>query len=350
MKFPTLRNLALIAALTHTPFCLGQVPGGPGDLSPHIDIGVDADTGQLQLAFTDIEAGVPIVVDNFLNSVPGGGGGFTNIPFSADQDVAYRTASSSIAADGGFSSFLDFGQSSPQIAVEAVELDPLFRAFAFPSSLIDEPGDSVILNAAGQFIDFHPTYFFPTDDPGFIGRAEGLFRLVPLTSTDVFTPSDSFELIFVVGGDFDDDSRLTDDDIALLEAAIDMSSTDPQFDLNRDDNVDDFDLDFFFTVLLEQPLPGLIGDYDGDGFVGQSDLDLVLLNFGSAELPEGFDVNGLPDTPGFDGFDGLIGQNELDAVLLNFGGGSLPGLSAVPEPGVASLIVFGGVAGLRRRR
>ncbi|MEM7626719.1 MAG: PEP-CTERM sorting domain-containing protein [Planctomycetota bacterium] len=90
----------------------------------------------------------------------------------------------------------------------------------------------------------------------------------------------------------------------------------------------------------------LEGDYNGDGFVGQGDLDLVLLNFGATMLPPGF-VEGA--IPGGGPFDGLIGQNELDGVLLNFGNGTPP-VVAVPEPTTAAaLAVLAGLLGRRRR-
>ena len=88
----------------------------------------------------------------------------------------------------------------------------------------------------------------------------------------------------------------------------------------------------------------LAGDFNGDGFVGQSDLDLVLLNFGDNVLPAGFNEAALAG----DGFDGLIGQNELDLVLLNFGSDSTA-LSAVPEPSSFLLLTLGGLAAVRRR-
>ena len=110
---------------------------------------------------------------------------------------------------------------------------------------------------------------------------------------------------------------------------------------------DNFDLRLLTAIEAEL---FITGDYNGDGFVGQQDLDLVLLNFGDTELPDGFEegalAGGLP-------FDGLIGQDELDGVLLNFGDGTAvasANLSAVPEPATAALLLVGGVAMTTRRR
>jgi hypothetical protein len=66
------------------------------------------------------------------------------------------------------------------------------------------------------------------------------------------------------------------------------------------------------------------GDYNQNGLVEQGDLDLVLLNWGSADVPVGWTFD-LPD--------GNIDQSELDGVLLNWG--NVAGRStaaAVPEP------------------
>ena len=90
----------------------------------------------------------------------------------------------------------------------------------------------------------------------------------------------------------------------------------------------------------------LTGDFNGDGFVSQGDLDLILLNWGDAVVPTGW--------YSYDAFDGAISQNELDAVLLNWGNGNAPSgpaLNAIPEP--HSLLLAGAgaaVLGLRRRR
>ena len=88
------------------------------------------------------------------------------------------------------------------------------------------------------------------------------------------------------------------------------------------------------------------GDYNGDGFVSQPDLDLVLLNWGDNVLPGGFDQAGLQSY----NFDGLISQNELDGVLLNWGDGTPPNVAAIPEPATAALMGFGAWAAFVRRR
>ena len=88
------------------------------------------------------------------------------------------------------------------------------------------------------------------------------------------------------------------------------------------------------------------GDYNGDGFVSQADLDLVLLNWGAAVVPAEWLAT--------DQFDGVqVSQNELDGVLLNWGSGTPPaGVSAIPEPATLGLLTLGGLAlsGRQRRR
>ena len=86
----------------------------------------------------------------------------------------------------------------------------------------------------------------------------------------------------------------------------------------------------------------LTGDYDGDGFVSQADLDLVLLNWGdpSPPAPPGW-VNQVPE--------GVIGQEALDNVLLNWGNGTPP-LGAVPEPGTAMMLLTAMMTRGSRRR
>jgi hypothetical protein len=78
------------------------------------------------------------------------------------------------------------------------------------------------------------------------------------------------------------------------------------------------------------------GEYNGNGRVEQTDLDLVLLNWGQAAAPppDGW-MNELPG--------GLIDQEELDRVLLGWGDRVVfpsQGAVGVPEPGSIVLIVI----------
>ena len=104
------------------------------------------------------------------------------------------------------------------------------------------------------------------------------------------------------------------------------------------DNVD--------LAILTATDPVIEGDYDGNGFVSQSDLDVVLLNWGSSNFPG--DENAIP---GGGPFDGLMGQNELDGVLLNWGDTSLAvSQSTIPEPHSLLLLVLGlSVSNSRRK-
>ena len=100
-----------------------------------------------------------------------------------------------------------------------------------------------------------------------------------------------------------------------------------------------------FDTLQYLTTPFLLdGDYNGDGFVSQADLDLVLLNWGDSTLPSGWMA--------VDQFDGVqVSQNELDGVLLNWGDGNPPVVSVVPEPAsIALLVGAGGALGARRTR
>ena len=86
----------------------------------------------------------------------------------------------------------------------------------------------------------------------------------------------------------------------------------------------------------------LPGDVDGDGFVGLSDLDIILASWNQS-VPPGNSQADLTN-------DDYVGLDDLDIVLNNWNIGTPP-VTAVPEPMVASILGFG-IAGMvvRRRR
>jgi hypothetical protein len=77
-------------------------------------------------------------------------------------------------------------------------------------------------------------------------------------------------------------------------------------------------------------VPLLVGDLDGDGFVGINDLNIVLGAWNQA-VPPG---NPLADPSG----DGFVGIDDINIVLGNWNVGTPPAADAVPEP--ATLVVF----------
>ena len=86
--------------------------------------------------------------------------------------------------------------------------------------------------------------------------------------------------------------------------------------------------------------PPLQGDLDGDGFVGITDLNLVLSNW-NLTIPPG---DPAADPSG----DDFVGIEDLNEVLGNWNAGTPP-TAAVPEPGVLAVMGLGGLVLLRRR-
>ena len=83
------------------------------------------------------------------------------------------------------------------------------------------------------------------------------------------------------------------------------------------------------TILL----PTLVGDLDGDGFVGLDDLNLVLSNW-NQNVPPG---DPLADPSG----DGFVGIDDLATVLGHWNAGTLAPPASVPEPVGLTLFAAG---------
>jgi len=96
-----------------------------------------------------------------------------------------------------------------------------------------------------------------------------------------------------------------------------------------------------FVTSLSGTAP-LVGDLDGDGFVGINDLNIILGAWNQSVPP------GDPDAdPSGDGF---VGLDDLNAVLGNWNAGTPPPPgAAVPEPASLTLLTLAGLTILQRR-
>ncbi|XAL99519.1 PEP-CTERM sorting domain-containing protein [Phycisphaeraceae bacterium D3-23] len=92
-----------------------------------------------------------------------------------------------------------------------------------------------------------------------------------------------------------------------------------------------------FQLTLVEDISVVLGDIDGDGFVGAGDLDLILANWGATGTPADADGSG------------TVGQGDLDIVTGNWGGGSPPE-TVVPEPGSLAALGLCSLLVMRRRR
>ncbi|MCH7814774.1 MAG: hypothetical protein IID40_12230, partial [Planctomycetes bacterium] len=99
-----------------------------------------------------------------------------------------------------------------------------------------------------------------------------------------------------------------------------------------------------YALVNEAPFlgTGLLGDLNGDGFVGIADLNIVLSNW-NQNVPPGDPLADPTD-------DGFVGIADLNFVLSNWNTGTpVAGNANIPEPGGVALLMVSGLALLRRK-
>lgn len=148
-------------------------------------------------------------------------------------------------------------------------------------------------------------------------------------------------------GDLDGDGVVDAADVNLLFDSFADPAPDPRFDLDGDGDTDAIDAELFITDVLGT----FFGDADLNGLVDVVDLGRVGLNFDQS-------VEGWADGD-FNG-DRLVDVVDLGQLGLNFTAGnhdaadapiaSDADLRAVPEPGAALLLAFGGLGLVTRSR
>lgn len=102
--------------------------------------------------------------------------------------------------------------------------------------------------------------------------------------------------------------------------------------------------DLGITIAIELAT-ALLGDLDGDGFVGITDLNLILSAWNQSVAP-GDTLAGDPSG------DGFVGIEDLNIILGNWNSGTPPGAgdnANIPEPGTAVLLALGAIVWVKKR-
>ena len=135
--------------------------------------------------------------------------------------------------------------------------------------------------------------------------------------------------ITITPGDLNIDGVADDLDIDLLREAIAMMSTEIQFDLNGDTFIDNEDVIFLLTDILDTS----IADVTLDKVVDAEDLAIIRANIGAT----GAGI--LPWSQGNVIGDGVIDEIDVLASRFHFGFENLTAAPSIPEPATIMLLI-----------
>ena len=166
----------------------------------------------------------------------------------------------------------------------------------------------------------------------YAGLTETLNTFSDLTGLFFYDPADGLRLLYKTGDEFNGSTIATINTTGTDPYASDRASGSPASGLNNHG-----DLSFKFE--LEDGRTGvavwsdqLVGDLDGDGFVGITDLNIILANW-NQDIPPG---NPLADPSG----DDFVGIEDLNTVLGNWNAGTPPtNIASIPEPSTLAVLI-----------
>ena len=297
------------------------------------------------------------VVANVSNAAP------VDVAHGADE-LDYTISSRGLLSGGGTGSVnaLGPGHSYP-LALDTDTAGPVNGQIDASSTSQDVQNGTYFMGASSLILDPARASFdaalvqetltidFGTQDVG--GTVSSPFGLFNLENTINFTADLDLDSVSGVG-----DTTVLGSDLAAFTGLVAGTSTGflASFDTSA---VGSFSASYTLN-LSDEDIPGqtfqtltlnligevsapLLGDLNGDGFVGVDDLNLVLSNW-NLTTPN---ANPLADPTG----DGFVGVDDLNLVLVNWNNGTPPtGSTNIPEPGSCVLLGLSLVGLTQRRR